>query len=199
MLAFLGNPACPVDFSRVTHVTIGILFHVEVYPFLHPFQQTIVCLEFIFPRLDPENLESLDFGSFPALSNITIRGFHSTLAALQHALQRSRRNTIRTICYYLYLSPDGDMAVLPGLEACILAADMPALRRVEVTAFRPVDYRRRSSKTFLLRQRMPKVFKSAAAPVTTPTARSDAEWRLHIEEKMPQLVERGILAITFGN
>ncbi|KAJ6550038.1 hypothetical protein B0H19DRAFT_1298464 [Mycena capillaripes] len=110
---------------------------------------------------------SLDLNAFPALSRLTLGGID---IPLRKAFERSWIIPLETISYRLLWV--GWEKNLRQLESILSAAEgkMPALRRVEITMVVSGMGRGRGPQT-------------------------DAEWRDAIEQKMPQLRKRGILAI----
>ncbi|KAF7341383.1 hypothetical protein MVEN_01874800 [Mycena venus] len=193
ILALLLDPACPFDFSGLKNMKLECLMGGTLSAVLHPFQQTIENLEFNVWD-DSESCESLNFSSFPVLSHISIGGTKETVIPLHRALERSRRNGIRTICYPNFLPFMVDL--MPTFESCILAGDMPELQMVEVRPRNSWEEEDRPTSGKAPRSKKKQfVFRP---PIPVPSTYSDAEWTSIIEEKMPRLVERGILVITFG-
>jgi hypothetical protein len=110
-------------------------------------------------------VESLDLGSFPALSHITLHGMGTPF---QQAVENSGTISVRTIRYLLAWNTG--TGSLKELESIILAAmpKMPMLRRVEVQL---------SGLRYALQ------------------AAREKNWRRDIEETVPELVKRGMLSV----
>ncbi|KAJ6478972.1 hypothetical protein C8R45DRAFT_357675 [Mycena sanguinolenta] len=114
------------DFSRLTHFKFSFCLCVctGIQQILHASKLTIQSLD--FPGAD-DDVRSLDLGSFPSLSHLTLQNVGPPL---QQAMENSGTMSIRTICYLLpWIS--GTESV-KELETIVLAANMPMLRRVRV-------------------------------------------------------------------
>ncbi|KAJ7935875.1 hypothetical protein B0H13DRAFT_2304364 [Mycena leptocephala] len=111
----LLDPACPADVSYLTHIKLWRILpdSTDLGPFsiIRHVRRTMGTLE--FDGSDP-GVESLDFGSFPALTH---------------------PSSISTICYDFFASHE--MTDLAALEACILAANMPVLE-VSIWVRKPI-------------------------------------------------------------
>ncbi|KAJ7909150.1 hypothetical protein B0H13DRAFT_2015103 [Mycena leptocephala] len=158
---FLMDAACPLDLSGLVHVKFRWSTGAGLYPFLYSFGHTIQSLDI---DAADHGVETLDLGSIPALTHLSLRGMGN---ALQWTMERSRPSNVRTICYCL-ASWTGTTG-LKAVEPWILAAKMPALQRVDVKVI--FDQYNKFSRT---------------------------QWSTLIEDSMPQLVKRGILAIQFS-
>ncbi|KAJ6538021.1 hypothetical protein B0H19DRAFT_376696 [Mycena capillaripes] len=186
---FIVHSASPLDLSHLTHLKYDCSsLDVRLYQVLRTASRTIQSLEFWSAEqiVDPE---SLDFGSLPALSHITL---WSATAPLVKAIARAK--TLRTICFYIFLPKDA--MELPNVEAILVAADMPALQRVELQVYGPSKYRNKSTIAQWTSVVKTKVFRAEA--VEKPSVHGSTELVALVEEKMPQLTERGILDIRVG-
>ncbi|KAJ7844874.1 hypothetical protein B0H14DRAFT_2775684 [Mycena olivaceomarginata] len=156
---FLLAAACPVGLSQLTHVKFGWCSGTGLSSFLVVFAQTIQSID-----VDASgHLRTVDLGCFPRLSHISVRGKGS---ALQYALEHSRESNVHTICYRA--AAWRGVSGLWSVQAAILSAKMPALRRVDVKVV--MD----RNNTF-----------------------STEQWISRVKDSMPLLDARGILAITF--
>ncbi|KAJ6538053.1 hypothetical protein B0H19DRAFT_1270425 [Mycena capillaripes] len=184
---FIVHSASPLDLSHLTH-----LKYYRSSPdagldqVLHIASRTIQSLEFWCMR---PVMESLDLGSLPALSHITLC---RAKALYVEAIARAR--TLRTIFFYIFL-PEDTME-LPDVEAILLAADMPALQKVELQVYGPYKYRDPSIIVPWTSVAKWRVFRAEAAE--EPSVHSSTELMALVKEKMPRLMERGILDIHVG-
>ncbi|KAJ6538011.1 hypothetical protein B0H19DRAFT_1270388 [Mycena capillaripes] len=184
---FVVHSASPLDLSHLTHLKYGCWSPDAGLPqVLHIASRTIQSLEFW--GAGPV-VESLDFGSMPALSHITL---WSMTAPLVEAIARAR--TLRTIRFYVSLPEDA--LQLLNIEAVISAADMPALQRVELRVYGPYKYCDTSTIAQWTSVIKTKVFRAEA--VEEPSVLRGTELTKMIGEKMPQLMDRGILFIQIS-
>ncbi|KAJ6538037.1 hypothetical protein B0H19DRAFT_1270408 [Mycena capillaripes] len=182
---FVVHAASPLDLSHLTHLKWNCSAQdPRFYQFLRTASRTIQSLE-IWGTVAEHAVVSVDFGSWPALSHITV---YSTTALLVKAIACAR--TLRTIRFVFLPEARGQ---LPNLEAALLAADMPALQRVELQVFWPSKHRDTSSIAQWKSVIKTKVFRTEA--VEEPPDLSRTELMAMVEKKMPQLMERGILHI----
>ncbi|KAJ6538015.1 hypothetical protein B0H19DRAFT_1270392 [Mycena capillaripes] len=186
---FIVHSVSPLDLSHLTHLKYDCSsLDTRLYQILQTASRTIQNLEFWSAEelVDPESLE---LGSLPALSHITLWG---ATAPLVKAIARAK--TLRTICFYVFLPKDA--MELPNVEAILLSADMPALQRVELQVYWPSEHRDSSTIAQWTSVFKSKVFRAEA--VEEPPVHGSTEWVALVEEKMPQLMERGILDIRVG-
>ncbi|KAJ7888856.1 hypothetical protein B0H14DRAFT_2692502, partial [Mycena olivaceomarginata] len=152
--------AAPVDLLQLTHVKFGWCSGTGLSSFLVVFAQTIQSID--VDASDP-SLRTVDLGCFPRLSHISVRGQGSEL---HYALEHSRESNVHTICYRA--AAWRGVTGLWSVQAAILSAKMPALRRVDVKVVMG------RNNTF-----------------------STERWISCVKDSMPLLDGRGILAITF--
>ncbi|KAJ7673206.1 hypothetical protein DFH06DRAFT_1467576 [Mycena polygramma] len=171
----------PFDLSCLTHFSSG-WFLAQLPRVVLGVQHTLQHLEIM--GLEP-GIEFLDFGTFPVLSQITMKLIGPPgMDAIAH----STRSSVRAITCHAYLPSLATKLV--ELETAILAADMPKLACVEVRAFkypvvRAVSMSRVARWTAQIRgQRTPVEIQ--------PT---DEQLLELAKEQMPALRQRGILVV----
>ncbi|KAF7360851.1 hypothetical protein MSAN_01114500 [Mycena sanguinolenta] len=159
---FMMNAACPLDLSGLQHVKVGFSGETHLFPFLYGLGHTIQSLDI---DAADAGLDSLDLGSLPGLSHLTVRGQGS---AVQHILQRSRESNVRMICYLLgSWRGSACSPILQSFQSSVLSANMPKLHRVEVKMIiNQFNIHSYAEWTSLIRDSMSQLSKSGILAIT---------------------------------
>ncbi|KAJ7627295.1 hypothetical protein FB45DRAFT_1082540 [Roridomyces roridus] len=177
-----------VDLSRLTHLKLGFTSRPPLFSFLSEFPKSIQNLDihltgdssnrsidYSLTEADDDvgDCTSLELGCLPELAHLSVRGAPQALPAFHQALERHPPPALHTITH-LHFNPTSIVDLLPHLESSIRAVSLPQLRSF---AFQ----------LWLREEDCP----------PSELWECEAKWKSRMAEKMPSLVERGILVVEF--
>ncbi|KAJ7604461.1 hypothetical protein FB45DRAFT_1043703 [Roridomyces roridus] len=181
LLPEIFHPESQIDVSCLTHLALG-LSTLEI-----PFE----IWNYMWEAGDDEFIcDLLKLDGFPCLTHISIRGVSTALCT---EIIGALGPTIQTITY-LDFYPTRIVSRLRALESSLLAATLPALHTVRIRCrLRDMTDAREGKVdwgSILVREEL--------GDVPPETEAGVAQWRSIVKDRMPRLVERGMLVLDFG-